>query len=363
MPITKCLPIVTFGLLAFLTVGCSEETKEITSITEKVSFNHLEGFLSGPMLIDGGHLYAATGSGTLKKLDLESGEIIWTYEGENDDKMGFINNTPVLYKNSVLSIGVSNVLTSVDQENGEKQWSRLVGKWTLDDKPVSPTRVVGCFGCDAAHDRLIIGDSDGQVFGVDPKDGSLLWTKSIGAKLSASPVFKDGVAFVSSMGGRIHALKVENGSDFWSVSKMLVKKVKGAIKNKIDDDGNIIGDTYHLKVEYTFNFDLHDHFGGIQDGGHNEVTLELFDKNNQLIEYKAGDKMLNAVKLEIGSVDQHLGSGSHTEKKDLELSALPSGPLKVVLKDVNGKEIHSIEAEVTFEKPKSSEDVSHQDQT
>ena len=107
-------------ILTLLSYSCAKKQEQVTSISEKVNFIHLEGYLAAPPAIDEGFMYVSSGSGTVYKLELESGEIVWT----NNDMGGFINNTPILTEDSVIIIDSQGELLAIDKETGEKKWKK-----------------------------------------------------------------------------------------------------------------------------------------------------------------------------------------------------------------------------------------------
>ena len=85
----NCRFFIFLIIVALISSSCVKKQEEVTSISEKVSFNNLEGYLAAPPAIEEGFLYMSSGSGAVHKLESESGEIVWTY----NDIGGFINNT------------------------------------------------------------------------------------------------------------------------------------------------------------------------------------------------------------------------------------------------------------------------------
>lgn len=350
-------------ILLFIS-SCSEEIKKPTSMASSVSFHHLEGRLIAPPVLDGDHLYAATGSGTLVKLDLNTGQHLWTF-GEKEDKkteedkeeaspkkLGYVNNAPILFKDTVIVLGAENNLIAVNQESGELKWVKTAKEWSSGEGATYPSLVIGCFGGDVGNGILIAGDTGGRVFGVEMETGNLKWTRNLHCKLVAPPVFADGKAYLATITGRMYALEVKTGLIAWKLSKILLKEVKGKIEKKMDDEGYVTETNYLLTVKYKFNFDPMDYFTH-GEGEVSELKLSLLDRDKKPVMIKDGEKTKEASAIEIPDPREHLDASSQTEKVDLLLAAIPpdttAWPITLVLKDASGLELHKLSARVTFE--------------
>ncbi len=349
----KTLSYAILLVLGLFTLGCSEPAKEPTSIAGKVSFQHLEGYLAVPAVAEEGFLYAATGGGAIRKLELSSGDVVWTY-----DLGGFINSTPVLTEDSVIDVSSEGKLVAVAKGSGEKRWEKPEDsddedsdhEWPLADlKPVA-----GCLGYDGESGVLVVGSGDGEVFGIDPSNGSVLWQEDLSSKLVAAPTFADGTVYISTLDGRLYALGSRDGQPMWALPKVAVESPAGSLKEPAEDE---TGPTeYILTLNYRYNFDPDECFP--EDTG---VTLEVFDNHGDLVKFMVDEEEETAIEVDSITPEEHLKPQSQTQAEELTLAARPpierDWPIKVVVKDTAGTEIDSLQATVSFLAPEEEPEV------
>lgn len=67
----------------------------------------------------------------------------------------------------------------------------------------------------AAQDKLFFGSSDGHLYCVDQKTGSLVWKKFLGSSIHATPILHNGTVIAGTWKGDMVALNVADGSERW----------------------------------------------------------------------------------------------------------------------------------------------------
>lgn len=351
MAANRILSSIVLAMLAVLIVGCSDEEKTPTCMTDAVGFNHLEGYVAAPPLSDGKFLYAATGSGSVHKVNIETGRIAWTFK----EVGGFINNTPVLAKDALLIIGSQGNLVSIDRETGEKRWikpEKTGEEWKMGDEKLGVPSVVGCFGYDPASGVAVVGDKEGRVFLVDGETGTVKKYTDLKARLYAAPLFRNGAVFLATMGGRLHAFNIDDLSNRWELPKILLSSVEGKKHEKGGEESDGRGSPYSLTVEYKYNFDDSDHFEPGEDGSGNRIEIFLLDGDGQPVKIVEGDDDASSKIVEGIEPGDHLGSGSHTQSVTLRLVSPPGSeqgwPVTVAVKDDAGQEIDRLDGAVDF---------------
>jgi len=321
---------------------------EVTSISEKVSFIHLEGYLAASPAIEEGFLYMSSGSGAMHKLESESGELVWTY----DDIGGFINNTPVLTGDSVIIIGSQGKLVALDKETGERKWRKPQEpetEWSLGSRKLGMPSVTGCLGYDPLNKIIIMGDVQGRVFAVSPRDGSLIWMKELKAKIIANPQFKENVVFIATMGGRLHSLYVHDGSDYWKVPRVKVAGIEGSIQVEEIAEEMTTERDYFITLKYKYNFDTDDYFGPEEKS---TIEIVLLDENKLPIMFKEEEEEKDSIVIEEIDGGEHIVPGTQSQEKEIQLAGSPGKekncPITVVVKDSEGNIIDTLETEVSF---------------
>jgi hypothetical protein len=344
----SCRFFIFLMILTLLSSSCAKKQDEVTSISDKVNFVHLEGYLAAPPAVEEGFLYMSSGSGAVHKLELESGEVVWTY----DDIGGFINNTPVLTEDSVIIIGSQGKLVALDKETGEKKWKKPQEpetEWSLGGKKLGMPSVTGCLGYDPLNKIIIMGDTQGRVFAVSPQDGSLIWMRELKTKIIANPQFKENAVFIATMGGRLHSLYVHDGSDYWKVPRVRVAGIEGSIQVEENEEEMTSERNYFITLKYKYNFDADDYFGPDEKSA---IEIVLLDENKLPIMFKEEEEETESIVIEEIDAGEHIVPGSQSQEKEIQLAGSPGKeknyPITVVVKDSDGNIIDALETEVSF---------------
>lgn len=173
-------------------------------------------------LIVGKLIYTAGALGKVHALDKAKGQVVWTVDlwkdlaGKRRDR-GY-SCSPLAYKKTIILTlgGKDQALVALDQESGKVVWKRQ----TFDNSPASML-LINVDGQDQ-----LAAFMGGEVAGVDPNNGQLLWTHphvtDWGLNIS-NPVWgQDNLLFVSSAysgGSRVLKLSQKDGktnvSEVW----------------------------------------------------------------------------------------------------------------------------------------------------
>ena len=139
-----------------------------------------QGLHGTPLVIDG-HMYLATNPSTVWRLNAATGEREWVYIPEMDAAIisrSFFSHT------RGLAIGDGRVymgradghMVALDERTGEVIWDvQLVDS-------AKETAGISGAGVFVSSDLFVIGQNggeypvEGKIFGIDPKDGSVVWT-------------------------------------------------------------------------------------------------------------------------------------------------------------------------------------------
>ena len=171
-----------------------------------------EGF-GGGLALDGGHLYAATGFGTVVSIDAGNGAILWSKRiGEP------IRSAPTAAGGKIYFVSAANMLYALSTADGEQAWTArgLPQAATLLSN-VSP----------AVNGNIVVATfPSGDVGAFDVNSGKSAWQDSLArsSETSASgilgdparPVIDRGVVFVASHGGKMIAVSESSGERLWT---------------------------------------------------------------------------------------------------------------------------------------------------
>ena len=157
------------------------------------------GGIGASPVISGKRVYAANASGRLVAMNLDSGARLWTAPH------GAL--TPLwVAGGSVFLINDIGQLVRVDARNGQTIWAvdLPTDKTSLSWRS---TEVIAHHGPILAGGRLIVASGDGLLRQFDPVAGEELDAIKIPGGATTSPVVANGVLYVVSKNGKLHAFR------------------------------------------------------------------------------------------------------------------------------------------------------------
>lgn len=142
------------------------------------------------LLLDGGELYAASYGGEVACIDSDTGQVLWRRSVK-----GYTG--PARSGDVVVFTDESGVVWGLDATTGAAAWKNEDLKY----RRLSPPA--------AFADRIVVGDFEGYLHWLDPKDGRLVARSRAGSDpVQAAPVPGDGLLYVLNTAGRLTAIKV-----------------------------------------------------------------------------------------------------------------------------------------------------------
>ena len=154
--------------------------------------------------IIGDEAYAASSDGSLAKFDLKTGKAIWKIN--TGEKLSGGVGAGV----NEITVGTSTGLVVAYDLNGKLLW-----KTRLSSQILSAPKI---------HEGLVIvRTADNLIHGVNVKDGLKKWTFSrvgppLSLRSSAGVVVSDGVIYAGFPGGKLAAIREDNGSLIWEIT-------------------------------------------------------------------------------------------------------------------------------------------------
>lgn len=155
------------------------------------------GDISSDPVVTKARVYAANQSGRVTAVARKDGERIWT---ANEGAY-----SPVLpIGNSVFLVSDAGQLVRLDARTGDAIWAVDLPLYKKDKtRRDSHTH----FGPMMAGGRLIVASSDGGLRSFDPENGGLISIVDIPSGAASQPAIVDGVLYVLSQNGQLHAFK------------------------------------------------------------------------------------------------------------------------------------------------------------
>jgi outer membrane protein assembly factor BamB len=187
---------------------------------------------AGPIIVDN-RLFVSSGDGTLRALDIDNGESIWTFVGDQrpsaaasfdgqrifqPSDLGWLYAvspdsgkelyrvhldgslvSPVAVAQFVYATTVSGRVYALNPNDGSVVWQYQA------DGPIWTSPAVG-------HDRIYFGHSGGNVLALDAATGREVWRYDVGEVIRASVLLVNDRLVVGTMTGRLMVLQADDGS-------------------------------------------------------------------------------------------------------------------------------------------------------
>ncbi|EMA61500.1 outer membrane protein assembly factor BamB family protein [Halorubrum lipolyticum] len=158
----------------------------------------------GTPAIADGSLYVGTYDGVVSAVALDDGEVLWQTDA------GDAAAASPTYLDGKLYVAIEHATPSgsvvkMDAESGEIEWR--------DERPTNhPHSTVAI---DREHGRLIFGSNDGHCYAWSFPDLEREWAYDTGGDVKLPLAISEGIAVVPSWAGTVTGLDVEDGSMLW----------------------------------------------------------------------------------------------------------------------------------------------------
>jgi outer membrane protein assembly factor BamB len=157
------------------------------------------GDISGDPVLVGSRLYVANHSGRMAALNTETGERIWTA-----DEGALSPVFPV--GNSLYFVSDRNRLIRLGARDGTPIWNVEL-PYFVKDKPRKQASLHVHYGPILAGSRIVVASSDERLRMFDPKSGEMVFSAEIPGGAATNPVVANGVLYVVSRKGELHAFR------------------------------------------------------------------------------------------------------------------------------------------------------------
>ncbi len=162
------------------------------------AYSLFDGITADPVLV-GNTIYTGNPQGKVVAIDADTGARDWT---AGEGAYG-----PVWPAGgSLFLISDEARLVRLDARTGETVWAEQL-PYFENDNPRRHRTITAHFGPVLAGGRLLVASDDGLMRGFDPASGSVVDTTEIPSGAAAAPIVVNGVAFVVSTNGTLHAYR------------------------------------------------------------------------------------------------------------------------------------------------------------
>ena len=98
--------------------------------------------------------------------------------------------------------------------SGQQVWSQKLGGTVTTCAPVKPFGIVSSAA--VVNGVVYVGSWDHNVYGLDAKTGTKLWSYPTGSAIDSSPAVAHGVVYIGSHDGNVYGLDAKTGTKLWS---------------------------------------------------------------------------------------------------------------------------------------------------
>lgn len=184
--------------------------KATARVLWSTSIGKAEGYSYTPA-VDGNAVFVADTKGEIARLDAGTGKQVWRIN------VGEAISGGVGAGDNLVLVGTPKGMVLAYDQNGKPLWKAKVSSEVLS----SPKIAAGV---------VVVRSGDSRIFGLSAVDGKRVWvyeraTPSLALRSNAGVALADGAAYVGFAGGKMVALKADDGKLLWEASVALPKGV------------------------------------------------------------------------------------------------------------------------------------------
>ncbi len=134
---------------------------------------------------------------------------VWSAKAGRGSKDSLpLNAQPVVAEGMVFTLDTKATLRAFNADNGKEIWSKDVSSREEKEDVITG-------GVAYAHSTLFVTNGYDEVLAISPRDGNILWRKSLPAPSRAAPSILSGRIYISTIDSRLIALNAKDGSGLW----------------------------------------------------------------------------------------------------------------------------------------------------
>lgn len=163
-----------------------------------------------PPLIYRGYLYFISSDNRIFSVDIENGQINWSFQTISEDKKNLFTSSPVAHENLIIAPFSNGELVAFIYDTGKPIWSENVSKISLvsnfDIKDISASPVI-------SDNTLYTLSSNGKLAAVNATNGHRNW--SIDLSGYRTPIVTGNQIYIINEDGKLICLDKNNSEIYW----------------------------------------------------------------------------------------------------------------------------------------------------
>jgi outer membrane protein assembly factor BamB len=179
---------------------------------------------SSPIVFNGIALIGSE-DGNLYAVEVIAGKQKWKFKTG-----GAVHSTPAVYGNTVYFGSYDGYYYAIDLTTGKQKWKFKTGGekqmgatayWGMKPVDMYMNDLWDCFLSSPIVDKsdngltAYFGSSDGNLYAVDAKNGSLKWKFTTNGIIHASPIIENGTIYIGSWDTYMYAINAKTGKEKW----------------------------------------------------------------------------------------------------------------------------------------------------
>lgn len=190
-------------------------------------------------------LFVGSNNGRMYSINLQNGEIVWSFDSKSE-----LVSEPLLNEGVLYFVSGSQTLYALDAASGKQLWIH-----SRQDTTSSMT-IRGGSKPSIANEVIYVGFSDGALVALNAKTGTEQWEITLNRNykfkdIDASPVIDGDFIFVNSFDDKVYCLSREKGEILWTApyggpttplvsgAHVFVTSSKGELVALTKKDGNL----------------------------------------------------------------------------------------------------------------------------
>lgn len=184
---------------------------------------------AGPIIVDN-RLLVSSGAGVLNAYSPDDGSQSWQFEADSK-----LSASASYADNRLFQPADKGVLYALSAETGHELY-RVELKGPI-------VSVV------AVDEFVYVADVLGNVYALEPSDGSIVWQRKLSGPIWTSPAVADGRVFIGHSGGEVIALDAAKGTELWRYRAVDVIKASPVVLGRFLVVATLRGRVLVLRVE------------------------------------------------------------------------------------------------------------------